>query len=64
MNKPIVNERDLKHERMIDECWNGEVEMTDWEIDFTFSVQERLEGEQSLTEKQADTLDEIWYKVT
>ena len=48
---------------MIDECFEQESKLNDWERDFLDSLQGRLEGGRELTVKQIDRLEEVVRKV-
>jgi hypothetical protein len=49
---------------MIEDCEDREERLTDWERGFIASIKAQIEGCDALTEKQADTLEGIWERVT
>ncbi len=49
---------------MIEDCENRESKLTDWERSFIDSVKSRLTAGNSLTERQAETLENIWNRIT
>lgn len=49
---------------MVDDCEQRESRMTEWEAGFVDSIRHRLEQEKPLSEKQTETLDRIWERVT
>jgi pentose-5-phosphate-3-epimerase len=52
---------------MIDECFdsmdNHYTPFTTWEMDFLESVRDQFEETKSLSQKQEETLEQIWRKV-
>lgn len=52
------------HTQMITDCVNRESKLSDWERSFIDSISMQLSKGKSLTDKQAETLDSIWEKVT
>ncbi len=52
------------HAQMVEDCEKRESRMDEWEQDFISSLSDRLGDGKSLTDRQADKLDEIWEKVT
>lgn len=49
---------------MIDDCLNRDHKMSAWECDFIESIKEQLIARGKLTDKQMETLNTIWDKVT
>jgi hypothetical protein len=50
---------------MIEDCQNREEKLTDWERSFIDSIERQLsQPGSSLSEKQRETLDRIWERVT
>lgn len=50
--------------RMAHDCEQRESQLTDWERDFIESVGYRLGNELALSQKQLETLENIWERVT
>lgn len=50
--------------QMIDDCEKRESRLTEWERGFIDSVRAQLERERSLSQKQTETLDQIWDRAT
>jgi hypothetical protein len=53
-----------EHLEMLDDCEDRDTKMTEWELGFCESIRDRLENNVPLTVKQADTLENIWERVT
>lgn len=53
-----------EHLTMIEDCENRESKLSNWEREFIASIRAQLEAGRSLTARQAETLDNIWEKVT
>ena len=53
-----------EHQQMVTDCENRESKLTDWERGFIDGLAECLTKGYRLTEKQAETLDQIWERVT
>lgn len=53
-----------EHEQMVDDCENREERLTEWERGFIDSIGKVLREGGTLTERQAETLDRIWERVT
>lgn len=53
-----------EHEQLIADCEQRESKLTDWERTFIDSISMQLSRGKSLTEKQAETLDAIWERIT
>jgi len=51
-------------EAMLQDCEDREDQLSDWEMNFIESLQEWTAEGKTLTEKQDETLDKIWEKVT
>lgn len=49
---------------LIEDCEAREQHLTDWERSFLDSIKTQLTRGRSLSEKQAERLDEIWEGVT
>lgn len=49
---------------MIEDCEKRESRLTEWEVEFIDSIRSQLENARPLTEKQTETLDRIWDRVT
>lgn len=53
-----------EHEQLIEDCENREEKLSDWERGFIDSIGKQLADGRALTEKQAETLEAIWERVT
>ncbi|MCG3177642.1 MAG: hypothetical protein MOGMAGMI_02616 [Candidatus Omnitrophica bacterium] len=49
---------------MVEDCEKRDSRLTDWERGFLDSISKRLENEQGLSERQIETLENIWERVT
>ena len=49
---------------MIEDCMNRESKLSDWEAGFIDSLDSQLRGENSLTQKQQEKLEQIWERIT
>jgi len=49
---------------MVEDCEKRDSWLTDWERGFLDSISKRLENEQGLSERQIETLENIWERVT
>ena len=49
---------------LLDDCETREDRLTDWERGFVDSLRKQLENDRRPTEKQIDTLDNIWERAT
>lgn len=49
---------------MIDDCEKRESRLTEWERTFLDSIKAKLDIGHMLTERQRETLDAIWERVT
>lgn len=49
---------------MVEDCEKRDSWLTDWERGFIDSISKRLEDEQGLSERQIETLENIWERVT
>ncbi len=50
--------------KMVEDCEARESRLTDWERKFISSIGEQLENERPLSEKQVESLEQIWDRVT
>jgi hypothetical protein len=57
----VNNEEHLRY--MVDYCKDFTGRLNPWELDFIESISERLEGGGTLTEAQADKLEQIYCKM-
>lgn len=53
-----------EHATMIEDCEKRESKLSDWERSFIDSISMQLSKGGVLTEKQAETLDTIWERIT
>ena len=53
-----------EHQQMVKDCIDREAKLTDWERSFIDSIERQLAQDRPLFQKQADTLDSIWERVT
>jgi hypothetical protein len=53
-----------EHQQMVKDCIDREAKLTDWERGFIDSIERQLSQDRALSQKQADTLDSIWERVT
>lgn len=53
-----------EHRQMVTDCENRESKLTDWERTFIDSIGNQLDASRPLSEKQAETLDRIWERIT
>ncbi len=58
------NARQSEWVDMIDDCENRDTQMSEWEQGFISSVSTQLGNDRFLTDKQDETLTDIWRKVT
>lgn len=49
---------------MIEDCEKRESRLTEWEVGFVDSIRNRLEQEKPLSQKQIETLENLWDRVT
>ena len=56
--------RSDEHVTMIDDCEKRESKLTDWERSFVDSISSQLAKDRPLTDRQIETLDKIWERVT
>lgn len=49
---------------MVQDCENRESKLTDWERSFIDSIRRQLENGRGLSEKQRESLDQVWERVT
>jgi hypothetical protein len=52
------------HITMVEDCENRESKLTDWERTFIDSIKAQLTQGRVLSERQAETLDKIWERIT
>lgn len=50
--------------QLIEDCENRSHKLNDWELGFIDSISKVLERGGSLTERQLETLEQIWEKIT
>lgn len=53
-----------EHAQMIEDCEKRESNLSDWERSFIDSISMQMSRGGSLTDKQAETLDRIWERIT
>jgi hypothetical protein len=53
-----------EHQQMVKDCIDREAKLTDWGRGFIDSIERQLSQDRALSQKQADTLDSIWERVT
>ncbi len=53
-----------EYKTMIDDCRKRERRLSAWDADFLDSIEQRLDGNNTLTPKQTSKLEEIWEKAT
>jgi hypothetical protein len=53
-----------EHQQMVKDCIDREAKLTDWERNFIDSLERQLDQSRALSQKQADTLNTIWERVT
>lgn len=51
-------------QQLIDDCLKRDDKLSAWEADFLDSIQDQLTDKGFLSDKQMDTLNNIWEKVT
>ncbi len=49
---------------LLDDCEKRESNLTDWEREFVDSLRRQIDDGRRPTQKQADTLDRLWERVT
>jgi len=49
---------------LVEDCEARDSALTEWDRGFLDSIRRQLEGGRTLTQKQVDTLDEIWERAT
>ena len=52
------------YRQQIKDCRKRERMLSAWDADFLDSIEDRLNGNNTLTVKQTEKLDEIWEKAT
>lgn len=53
-----------EHQTMVTDCENRESKLTDWERGFIDSIGAQLVAGKPLSDKQSETLNTIWDRVT
>ena len=53
-----------EHQQMVKDCIDREAKLTEWERSYIDSIERQLAQDRPLSQKQADTLDSIWERVT
>jgi hypothetical protein len=53
-----------EHEQMVEDCEQRESRLSEWEVGYIDSIAKQLREGRSLTEKQAETLDQVWGRAT
>ena len=53
-----------EHLTLITDCENRESKLSDWERGFIDSVRNQIQKDRALTDKQVQTLETIWERVT
>ena len=53
-----------ERQQMVKDCIDREAKLTDWERSFIDSIERQIAQDRALSQKQADTLDSIWERVT
>lgn len=59
-----MNTCNAEHQQLVEDCKARESRLTDWERGFIDSIERQLASGRQLSQKQADTLDETWERVT
>lgn len=59
-----MNACNAEHQQLVEDCQARESRLSAWEHDFIASIAEQLGRGRTLSAKQANTLDEIWQRVT
>jgi hypothetical protein len=59
-----ANDWNDEYATMLDDCEERESRLTDWERGFVDSLRSHIEEGRRPTEKQLQTLDDIWEKAT
>lgn len=49
---------------MIQDCLDLDEHLSEWEADFMFSLDEQMSNRDWISEKQYNTLEKIWNRVT
>ena len=49
---------------MIQDCLDRDNQLSEWEADFMFSLDEQMSNRDWLSEKQYDILEKVWNRVT
>lgn len=53
-----------EHLTMVTDCEDRESKLMDWERQFIDNIRAQLERDRPLSEKQVETLDRIWDRIT
>ena len=53
-----------EYQAMIEDCRKRDHMLSAWDADFLDSIEDRLDGNNTLTLKQIEKLEEIWNKAT
>ena len=53
-----------EHEQLIEDCEHREEKLSNWERGFIASLGEQISSGRALTDKQVETLEAIWERVT
>ena len=53
-----------EYQTMIEDCRKRDHMLSAWDADFLDSIESRLSGNNTLTAKQIEKLEEIWNKAT
>lgn len=53
-----------EYQTMIDDCENRESKLSDWDRNFIDSISNQLKRGRMLSQKQIETLESIWERVT
>ena len=53
-----------EYQTLIEDCRKRDHMLSAWDADFLDSIEERLSGNNTLTTKQVEKLEEIWNKAT
>lgn len=60
----MIDSKPDEHRQMVTDCEDRESKLSDWERGFIDSIGRQLDAGRSLTDKQAESLDRIWERVT
>lgn len=62
--EPVMAHWTDEYLTLVEDCEARESRLTEWEASFLDSIRRQLESERALSEKQTETLDKIWERVT